>query len=150
MTEAVVFYTPFKNCMNIRLHNFFNIQMEFNFSFEDSWRSFLVHQYFRFTAIQICLIYTNKPNHRFVFPYYDIFPILTRTSIMTRPIVTRSTRRVRLVSKGYSLLLGTWSYLYTFGGPRCSALNLYFMLWIFEMAEDCYCHFSLKTIINYF
>lgn len=42
-----------------------------------------------------------------------------------------------------------WSYVNLFKGPRCSALNLYFIIWIFEMVSVCYCHFYLcKTIAS--
>lgn len=41
------------------------------------------------------------------------------------------TRRVWPISKGCSLLIGTWFYLYLFGSLCCSALNLCFVLWIF-------------------
>lgn len=47
---------------------------------------------------------TNQIINVSFFPYYDILQILTLTS----------TRQVRLVRWGCSLLLGPWSYLYLF------------------------------------
>lgn len=44
-----------------------------------------------------------------------------------------------LFNKGCFLLLGTWSKLYLFRSPCCSAFNLHFALWLFE--AFCYCHF---------
>lgn len=64
----------------------------------------------------------NQNHQHLVFPYYDNFPILTFTSIMICPIVTRSARRVRPVNRRCLLLLGIWSHLYLFRGPCCSVL----------------------------
>lgn len=48
------------------------------------------------------------------------------------------------VSRGCSLPLVTWFYLYLFWGPCCSALNMYFVLWMFEMVEVC--HFFIYSM----
>lgn len=52
-------------------------------------------------------------------------------------------KRVWPVSKGFLLLLGTWSYLYLFGGLCCSALNLHFF---FSWLAVCFCHFIFNSI----
>lgn len=56
-------------------------------------------------------------------------------SIMTCPVVSRSTWRVRLVSRAWLLLLGIWSVLYLFRGLCCFGLNLYFAIWISDMFQ---------------
>lgn len=50
--------------------------------------------------------------------------------------LTISTRRLRPIDRGSLLLLGTWSNFVTFRGPCCSALNLYFVWWVFEMNDN--------------
>lgn len=69
--------------------------------------------------LKMCILtITHKPNQqRFVIPSYDIFPILTFTSILTCPVVTSSTRRVWPIHRGFLHLLGIWSHLYIFRGP---------------------------------
>lgn len=68
--------------------------------------------------LKMCILtITHKPNQQhFVIPSYDIFPILTFTSILTCPVVTSSTRRVWPVHGGCLHLL-IWSHLYIFRGP---------------------------------
>lgn len=62
-----------------------------------------------------------------------VFTGLTTVSSVLNDLVM-STCRVRSVSKGCLLLLGTWSHLYFFfRSPCCSAMYFYFALIIFEM-----------------
>lgn len=59
--------------------------------------------------------------------------------------MTMSTRWVRPVGGGCLLLLGTWSNLYLFECPCCSALNSYFALWNFEMVGSLLLSFIIPS-----
>lgn len=62
--------------------------------------------------------------------------------------LTMSTRRVRPIGMRCLLLfLCSFSYLYLIRGPCCSALNVYFFIWIFKMVRSSF--LSISIILYY-
>lgn len=62
-------------------------------------------------------------------------------------ILTMSTQWARPVGRACLLLLGTSFHLCLFLGPCCSALNLNFAVWMYEMVAILYYHFFLFSLV---
>lgn len=72
----------------------------------------------------------------------------TSVSFFFSITLTMSTRRVRPIGMRCLLLfLCSFSYLYLIRGPCCSALNVYFFIWIFKMVRSSF--LSISIILYY-